>query len=187
MAPFNLRHPLDLTTLRIEGERVVLLSNHERFAEAIFREFSSDITTYMMPRPAEVMAETLEFVRSSIASAKAGSDITLAICALENEEFLGMCGLHGRGSAREPELGIWLKASAHGHGYGREAIHTLVAWASETIALEAFLYPVDKRNTPSRKIPESLAGVIVAERQEENMSGALLDEVVYRISPAPSI
>lgn len=172
---------LDLNSLCIEGKRIRLVPASEHFAEEIFREFTSDITTYMLPKAADDISETLEFLRYCVEVRQAKKELIFAICSKASEKFLGMCGLHGRDSMLEPELGIWLKKSAHGNGYGREAIETLMTWAQATIKLEAFIYPVDKRNIPSRNIPEALGGVIIAEKQEVNRSGNLLDEVVYRI------
>ncbi|MEH2435865.1 MAG: GNAT family N-acetyltransferase [Nostoc sp.] len=80
-----------------------------------------------------------------------------------------------------PELGIWLKKSAHGHGFGREAIHVLKDWVDKNLEYNYLSYPVDKRNIPSRKIAESLRGKIFREFQQINKSGYLLDEVEYRI------
>ena len=92
--------------------------------------------------------------------------------------------MHGRDDPRNPEFGIWLKKGAHGRGLGREAIRTLALWAQENLKLESFIYPVDKRNVSSRKIPVSLGGEVLKERTETGMSGNVLDEVVYRI-PVP--
>lgn len=174
---------LELSTLCIEAERIRLVPASESFANDIFCEFSNDITTYMMPKAATDISETLEFLHHSAEARQAKTELIFAICKKgETAEFLGMCGLHGRDSMLEPELGIWLKKSAHGNGYGREAIQTLMRWAQDNVQLEAFIYPVDKRNIPSRKIPEALGGVIIMEKQEINRSGNLLDEVVYRIA-----
>ena len=42
------------------------------------------------------------------------------------------------------------------------------------------IYPVDKANVASRKIPESLWGTVFAEKQVQTMSGDILDEVIYK-------
>jgi RimJ/RimL family protein N-acetyltransferase len=106
----------------------------------------------------------------------------MMIQRIENNEFLGICGLHIRAGPDTPELGIWLKKSAHGERLGREAIHCLVAWAKIHLDAAFLIYPVDRQNIPSRKIPESLGGVIFAEDKVKNMSGRILDEVIYRIT-----
>ncbi len=172
----------DLFQLDIKGERIRLVSIAERFARDIFTEFSSDVTTYMLPKPAASIEETKAFIRSSLEAFGEADNLQLVILNGATGEFLGCCGLHGRDDVENPELGIWLKKSAHGKALGREAVYTLVYWANENMRLESFVYPVDKRNQPSRNIPISLGGQIVEERIAEGMAGNVLGEVVYKIA-----
>ena len=171
----------DLFTLSIEGERIRLLSISRVYEQNIFEEFTSDITTYMIPKPADTIEETRAFIDASLEGFARADNLVFVILDKQTEEFLGCCGLHGRSGVKNPEFGIWLKRSAHGRGLGREAIRTLALWAQERMRLESFIYPVDKRNLPSRKIPESLGGVVFAEGVDEGMAGNVLEEVVYRI------
>ena len=100
---------------------------------------------------------------------------------------MGICSLHSRGKPREPELGIWLKKAAHGNGYGLETITALKNWAEVNLEFDRLLYPVDRRNFPSRRIPERLGGKVVSQSKVISWGGAELDEVVYGIdSQAPS-
>ena len=171
----------DLANLSIKGERVRLLSISRAYERDIFEEFTSDIATYMIPKPADSIEETRAFIDASLEGFTRADNLVFVILDKQTGEFLGCCGLHGRSGVRNPEFGIWLKRSAHGRGLGREAIRTLAEWAQERMRLESFVYPVDKRNTPSRKIPESLGGVVFAEGVDEGMAGNVLEEVVYRI------
>ena len=110
-----------------------------------------------------------------------GTDLTFAIVDKTTGEFLGSCGLHGGSNPRRPEFGIWLKISAHGRALGREAIGTLHAWSVEHLAVDAFIYPVDRRNLSSRKIAEHLGGISVGERQVRSLNGIDLELVVYSL------
>ncbi len=134
----------------------------------------------MFPKPAKKVNETMRYIRDAIRRRETGTELTFVILKKENGEFLGVCAVHQL-HTDTPELGIWTKKSAHGNGYGREAIHCLKAWADENLDYESLSYPVDKRNIPSRKIPESLGGRIVREFRQINLSGNLLDQVEYRI------
>ncbi|OPX97796.1 MAG: hypothetical protein A4E58_01205 [Syntrophorhabdus sp. PtaB.Bin006] len=136
----------------------------------------------MSPRPAERIEETLSFIYESLDGIRKGRDLILAITKKENGEFLGCCGLQGKGNPRTPELGVWIKKSAHGNKYGQEAIMTLTLWAVETIDFDYVIYPVDKANIASRKIPEALGGIVFEEKKVRARSGGCLDEVVYKIS-----
>lgn len=175
--PQNAEDPLSLT---IAGNRIQLVTISNQFDQDIFREFTEEVTLYMFPSPAKEIKETRCFITESRKAVQAGHNFQFAILS-KTDEFLGCCGLHGEENVRTPELGIWLKKSSHGKGYGREAIHTLVDWARRNLHIDAFIYPVDRRNILSRKIPESLHGKIIKEAPKETPTGKFLDLVVYRI------
>ena len=174
----------DLLSLTIEGDRIRLVTISARFEQDIFQEFTEEITTYMIPSPAKNIEETRKFIVASRYGIKAGYNLQFVILSKATGEFLGNCGLHGEIRAITPEIGIWLKKNAHGKGYGREAVHTLVKWSKKNIDLDYFIYPVDIRNIPSRKIPESLGGQIIEQSQVKTPTGKILDYLVYKI---PSI
>ena len=171
----------DLLSLTLEGDRILLVTISDRFERDIFQEFTEEITTYMFPSPAENIEETRKFIVESRNGIEAGYNLQFVILSKVTGEFLGNCGLHGENRARTPEIGIWLKKNAHGKGYGREAVHTLVQWSKNNIDLEYFIYPVDIRNIPSRKIPESLDGQIIEQSQVKTPTGKILDYLVYKI------
>jgi ribosomal-protein-alanine N-acetyltransferase len=185
MAAFSFRtsQPPSLLRLTLNGERLRLVPTSRDHAEDIFREFTPAITRYMYPRPAERIEETLEFIDRSRERMRAGGNLQFTILSGRDGEFLGCCGLHGEGNERTPELGIWIKRAAHGHGYGREAISVLVAWAFTHLDVDYLVYPVDRRNSGSRKIPESLGGAVTGEKRDEGMAGNQLDLIVYRLHP----
>jgi RimJ/RimL family protein N-acetyltransferase len=175
--------PLDLGDVSIETANLRLRPISRSDAPAVFENFTPAITQYMFPKPATVIAETEAFIEEALVAQAQCTDLHLAICLRDDGEFLGICGLHGGEAPAQPELGIWLKQSAHGRRYGLEAISALRSWASMNIRCDFLVYPVDRRNMPSRLVAERLGGVLHAERSVRNMSGCLLDEVVYRIQP----
>ena len=172
---------VNFESLVIVGERIFLSTRVDFYANEIFREFTAEITRYMTPNPCETREE-FEIVRKQFADQRANkTDILFVVLKKESGEFLGCCGIHANKDARVPHVGLWIKKGAHGNGYGREAIHTLIQYASEHLVVEGFMYPVDRRNISSRKIPESLGGSIVDEMKTVSMSGRELDQVVYHI------
>jgi [ribosomal protein S5]-alanine N-acetyltransferase len=173
--------PPDLLSLTIEGDRLRLVAISDKFERDIFENFTDEVTHYMFPSPAKDLEETRNFIVESSRSMQIGNELLLAILSKPTGEFLGCCGLHGEGKIRTPELGIWIKKGAHGNGYGREAIHTLVDWSWNSIDLDYFIYPVDRRNIASRKIPEFLGGEVVEELKAQTPTGKILDNVVYKI------
>lgn len=97
----------------------------------------------------------------------------------DNKECLGMAALEASDSP-SPELGLWIKESAHGQGFGREVVATLVEWAHKTLGKESFIYPVAVQNTASRRIAEGLHGEIVG-----NRTNPKYESVVYKIPWRP--
>ena len=73
---------------------------------------------WLYPKPAATIDETLAFIADSQAGMRAQTDLVLAIT--RDREFLGCCGVHLTQGPRTPELGVWLKQAAQGHGFWRE-------------------------------------------------------------------
>jgi RimJ/RimL family protein N-acetyltransferase len=105
------------------------------------------------------------------------SALSFVIRRSDTMECLGIAGLD-EADQPTPELGVWLKEAAHGHGYGTEAVRTIAQWATKTLAKESFLYPVAVENVASRRIAEKLNGEIVGTRRNPKY-----ESVVYEICP----
>ena len=103
------------------------------------------------------------------------NSFSFVIRRLDNRECLGMASFEGADSV-SPELGLWLKESAHGHGFGREVVAALVEWGHATLGKQSFSYPVAVQNSSSRRIAEHLHGEIIG-----NRTNPKYESVVYRI------
>ncbi len=172
---------LDLSLVEIESTRLKLVPVSRALAQDIFREFTADITRYMVPKPVDHINEIYAFIDTSIEKMIVRDQLVMAILEIETGQFSGVCAIHGKEPSVTAELGIWLRKGSQGKKLGREAIALLVQWARANLALSYLTYPVDKNNIPSRKIAESLGGVVVAEGQRESLSGTSLNELVYQI------
>jgi len=171
---------INLEDVVIESERLKLIPTSEKFAQEIFKEFTEKITTFMHPKAPETINDIINFIKTSLEKMKKGEELQVVILDKITNEFLGHGGV-SKLNTDTPEPGIWIKKGAHGHKYGREAVTALVEWAKKNLKYKYIMYPVDRKNIPSRKIAESLGGVIEAEYKEKNMSGNILDKVEYRI------
>ncbi len=171
---------MDLLETKIETDRLQLVPISRDYAEDIFENFTSEITRYMFPKPAFRIGETLEFIDSSLKGLENGTNLQLVIIVKASNEFAGSVGLNNIGQI-SPELGIWIKKSAQGNGYGIEAIEAVIHWAKTNIRFEYLRYPVDKRNHASKRIPERNGGVVKKEYKQLNQSGFELDEAEYWI------
>ena len=173
----------DLTGVELFANRLALRAFTPADAPEIFAAVSPTISRFMSWDPSPSPAAFAEVWRQWLPRMTAGTDLSLVIRLTSTDEFVGVAGIHHIGSA-EPEVGIWLKETAHGLGYGREAIGAIAKWAPAHIGATALIYPVAKQNRPSRGLAESLHGVIVGERNLRKSSGVVLDEVVYCIPAA---
>ena len=55
---------------------------------------------------------------------------------------------------KTPEIGLWLKRSAHGKGYGYEALKGLLDHLNATGKYQYYIYEVDVRNVASIRLVE---------------------------------
>lgn len=171
---------MDLTKIEIVQDNIKLRPINIEDKDDIFREFTDAVTTYMLPTAPKSIDETIDFIESSVATMEAGLNIQLCIVDSKTDEFLGCIGLH-RIDKSMPEFGIWLKKSAHGKGIGKKSIRILYDFACQNLNHKFYLYPVDERNMPSRRIPESLGGQITGHETYERAGRDPLHAVVYTI------
>ncbi len=171
---------MDSSNLVIESPNLVIKAIGLDYAPDIFKEFTPEITRYMSPKPAENIEETRAFIESSIKSNQAGTDFQAVIISKDTKEFIGLTGLHHI-DIPHPEFGVWVKKSAHGHGYGKEAILAMKTWADQNLDYEYLVYPVDKANIASCRIPEAMGGKVFKERNDVGMGGNKLNIVEYRV------
>ncbi len=166
---------MNLTTNRLE-----LVPISHKFEKELFENFTSEVTTYMFPPPSKEISETAKFVEISIKGRENKTDYIYVILLKDTKEFIGTVGLHFR-EYDSPEFGIWTKISSHGNYYGREAIGGMIEFA-KGLGCKKVIYPVDKRNISSKKIPIYYGGkVIIPHLEVKTPDGRILQEEVYEI------
>jgi RimJ/RimL family protein N-acetyltransferase len=174
---------VDLSSVLLLSQRLLLKSFTGDDARDAFLAATPTIARFMSWEPAPSLDAFERIWQSWIPKMRVGTDVSLAVRHKSSLEFLGTAGLHNA-DAIEPEVGIWIKESRHGYGYGREAIAAIVAFAANDLGKQAVVYPVVEQNGSSRRLAESLGGRIVGTRLLRKAAGAEYPEVVYRI-PAP--
>jgi RimJ/RimL family protein N-acetyltransferase len=105
--------------------------------------------------------------------------LSFVIRRCDNHECLGLCAIEDIDQP-SPELGLWMKESAHGQGFGGEVVAALVQWAHVNLGKDSFIYPVAIQNTASRRIAERLHGTII-----EHRTNPKYESVVYKIPWKP--
>ncbi len=177
-----LLNPRRLEGFRVETNRLFLMPIDLTYAEEIFNVFDDTVTKYMWPSAPKKIEDTRAFIKESIIKQWQGTDIVAVILHKDTVEFLGCVGLHHL-DTNTPELGIWTKTSIQGNRYGREAVKGMKEWADRNVSYEYLIYPVAEANIPSRKIPESLGGVLVSSGEKANQAGLIHRSVTYHIYP----
>lgn len=171
---------MNLTDVLIDTKRLRLVPIEYDYQDVIFNNFTSEITEYMYPQPTGKIADTINFITDSLRGLNDGVNLQLVITSKRSGEFLGCVGLHNLNNEM-PELGIWVKKSAHNCGYGMEAVNAVIEWGREHLTCEFFKYPVDKSNVKSSRIPIRNNGILMKEYKELNAVGNELDIVEYWI------
>ncbi len=178
------KEKLNLLDSRIETANLLLAPISPIYREDIFREFTEEIATHMFPQPSGDISVTDNFINNSLRDLAAGKDLQIVITDKQTGEFIGCGGLHDVDTPT-PELGIWIKKSAHGKKYGRETMAALKDWADTNINYDYLRYPVMPENIASRKIPESMGAKVYEEYDKANSRGVVRKIIEYRIYKNP--
>jgi RimJ/RimL family protein N-acetyltransferase len=113
-------------------------------------------------------------------------DLSVAILDRQAGVLLGGTGLHRIDwSVPRFEIGYWLRRSAWGHGYAREAVRLLVHLAFEVLAAQRVEVRVDPRNARSLRVPEALGFVregVLRRVAASGPDGRAADRVVFALT-----
>lgn len=161
-------------------ERLRLRPSSVKYSKEVFDNFTDEVTVLMFPLTPKKESETVEYLRGAEEKNRSGENYDVLIFLKDTDEFIGGGGLIHI-DTETPEFGIWIKKSAHGKHYGREAITALKEWADENLNYRYIKYPAEITNIASRKIPESLGGKLVCEYDAERQDGSIMRLVEYQI------
>ncbi|MEE4484363.1 GNAT family N-acetyltransferase [Serratia ficaria] len=167
----------DLSQCRVDTDRLLIAPFTAADADDVYQAITPTLTRFMNFEPEESPEAFANVWQSWLPLIREGEEAMFIARLRDGKGFVGMGGVHNLHSAT-PELGIWVKESLHGQGYGREIVQAMALWASERYRPQHFLYPVAEQNAPSRRIAESLGGVVAGRR--ENIK---YDCVVYHLPP----
>ncbi|WP_174920491.1 GNAT family N-acetyltransferase [Burkholderia metallica] len=144
----------------IESHRLSIVPFSALDADEAFPCITQTLTRLMSWEPPKDRAEFDRVWQSWLPTIIDRTDLVFTIRERGSMAFLGLAGLH-RAKSESPELGIWIREDRHGEGFGREAVKWVARWASAALNSSEFTYPVAEENRGSRRIAESLGGVIV--------------------------
>lgn len=165
----------DLSQCRVNTDRLLITPFTAADADDVYQAITPTLTRFMNFEPEESPTAFANVWENWLPLIREGEEAIFVARLHGSKQFVGMGGVHSLHTPT-PELGIWVKENLHGQGYGREITLAITAWASERYHPQYFIYPVAEQNTPSRRIAESLGGVIKGRR--ENIK---YDCVVYHL------
>jgi len=178
--------PGNLREVSIQTDRLDLSCIDLSLADIIFETFTPEVTRFLSTRAPMIPAESEQFLRETLMRIDHGEEIVLAIREAYTGRFLGLCGIHARGNARQPELGIWLREDAQGLGYGEEVIHALIIWGSRHLVCEGFAYRVSPHNHASIRLAEKVGGKVIGRNESDADTITTLTYHIPRYTPHPA-
>jgi RimJ/RimL family protein N-acetyltransferase len=176
---------MDLRRTALSSQRLSLKAFEAGDAKEVFEQVTPTVTRFTAFDPSPSHEAFAVIWRTWLPKMEAGTDLWLVIRLESTGEFMGITGMQGVDSV-EPEAGVWIKKSAHGFAYGREAVLTMMVWAARQCGAQAFVWPAVEENLPSRRLAESLNGVVVNASRLRKSVDVEYGVIVYRIPP-PSV
>src|SRR3954464_15883750 len=170
----------DLSQTLITSARLTLRAFRAADAAESFAESNARIAEFMSWNPPASERESKAIWRGYVSNMKAGRELPLVIRLTSTNECIGRASLHPA-DANLLETGLWIKESAQGRGYGREAVAAVMKWASENFHPFGFLYPVVDENTRSCRLAEALRGEIIGTRQRQKAGDKNRELLLYCI------
>lgn len=169
----NLNQDIILTT-----NRLILSPVREEFIDDINTNFTKEITEFMPFNPVGDKNEIINFVKNSKMNLLEKKEIVFVILN-KQQEFIGCCGIHNI-NKESVEVGLWIKKNAQNQGFGLEIVTCLIDYIEKNLKISYIIYPVDKENIRSRKIPEKLGFVAYQTFKEYKNEQKDLDIIEYR-------
>lgn len=180
---------MEIQKITLETKNLLLVPTTKAYAEEMFKNFDEETTKYMFPKSPEKIEETMSWIDTVLKKREEKEELQMTILDKKTKEFIGNAWLH-RIKTKTPELGIWIKKTAYWKKAWREAVWALIDRWNENLDFDYFVYPVDQRNIPSKKIAEAFWGVaevdennqIIINSKETLDPNRILQTIVYRIS-----
>lgn len=130
----------------------------ERDTLALFDIYGDPaVMQYTDEEPFENVGTVHLMLQSVQALLSRGESLEWAIVVMDNETLIGTCGLHSFDATFDSaEVGCLLRQSAWGHGYMKEAINLLTAYAKDTLGLRHLMADVHPENKRAQQLFRAL-------------------------------
>ena len=142
-----------------------------KYVQEIFKELTDEVTKYLrVPTPKKIEQEE-EWIIKSKETYEKGENINFIVTDHDGD-FIGTCGVVELNTST-PEVGLRLKESARGKGYGKEMIAGLIDRLEAHKKFDYIVYRAHKENIATKKIAESFGWIV--ERDEEGKEKTFIE------------
>lgn len=135
-----------------ESDQLKYVVINDSYLEDFLEHLTPDITKYLSFDANGNQPLLKEYIRRSRIEIANGTALVLIVLDKETNEFMGSCGLSDI-NAETVEIGLWLKTTAQGKGYGTEITQKLIEITRQEINTQSILYAVEKGNEASIVMP----------------------------------
>lgn len=163
----------------LKTDRLTIQPFTPAFLEDYYTEFTYEITKYQFPDSFPDIKTAGGVMSGFIKDMEQGSMLELVILTHQGE-FMGSMEVFDF-AGETPELGLWLKSSSHGKGYGYEALRALVDYLNATGKYLYYVYEVDVRNAASVHLVEKFHSEKCGYEEITTKSGKILHSQTYHI------
>ena len=160
-------------------ERLTIRKFSFDFLEDYYRELTDAVTKYQFPDSFKSLDAAREVMSGFVKDMEEGRMLELVIVAPDGG-FIGSMEVFGT-DGETPEVGLWIKSSAHHMGYGYEALRGLFDYLNAQKKYRYYIYEVDVRNLPSVHLVEKFHSEKGGVEEITTGSGKSLKLRTYRI------
>lgn len=163
----------------LQTQRLRICAFDKRYLEDYALYLTEEITRYQYPDPFASLEDAEALLDGFLADMARGKMLELAVLSLAGT-FLGAAEVFGL-QEEKPELGLWLRADAHGQGLGAEVMRAVLGWLKQQ-GYAACIYEVDRRNAASIALVKKFGGRPVGFNEVKTPSGKQLLLETYEIA-----
>ncbi len=174
----------------LRSARVIVRPYRTEDGEAVYAAIdeSRELLRPWMPwvHSHQSAADSRDFCVRAAASWLLRTTLDLGMFAADDGRYLGGTGFPRLDwEARSFEIGYWVRRSAEGHGYVREAVQALTRLAFEELAANRVEICCDARNERSRNVAERLGFVHEGRLRNHGLDpeGQPRDTLVFALIP----
>jgi RimJ/RimL family protein N-acetyltransferase len=163
----------------LKTERLSIVPFSNSYLNPYYEEFTSEITKYQYPDSFSDIEAAKNVLSEFVSNMRRGNMLEMVLLT-QDGEFLGSIEVFGL-KEETPEVGLWLKKSVQGAGFGYEALRKMIEYLNSTKKYQYYIYEADIRNIPSIRLAEKFRFEKGGYEEITTESGKALKLQCYRI------